>query len=128
MLMENAIDILQVIFADIILSGDNALIIGMAAAGLSEKYRKKAIFMGMALAAILRILFALLASFMLQIQGILFIGGLLLGFVCWRFFKELIKQNHEEFESSTDKPIVNCLLYTSPSPRDGLLSRMPSSA
>ncbi len=82
-------DIIQIIFADIILSGDNALIIGMAAAGLSEKYRKKAIFLGLALAAALRILFAVIASFLLQIQGILFFGGILLAFVCWRFFSEL---------------------------------------
>ena len=55
-------DILQIIFADIILSGDNALVIGMAAAGLAAAQRKRAIAIGMAMAAILRILFAIVAA------------------------------------------------------------------
>ncbi len=92
-------DISQIIFADIILSGDNALIIGMAAAGLSDSYRKKAIFLGLALAALLRIIFAVLASFLLQINGILFFGGLLLGFVCWRFLNELISHTNAKQDS-----------------------------
>ena len=92
-------DISQIIFADIILSGDNALIIGMAAAGLSDSYRKKAIFLGLALAALLRIIFAVLASFLLQINGILFFGGLLLGFVCWRFLNELISHANAKQDS-----------------------------
>ena len=71
-------DVAQIIFADIILSGDNALVIGMAAAGLSPKLRKRAIFFGMAMAAGLRILFAIVASHLLAIQGILIIGGVLL--------------------------------------------------
>ena len=61
----------------------------MAAAGLSEKFRKRVIFWGLALAAGFRIIFAAIASFLIQIPGILIFGGLLLAFVCWRFFKEL---------------------------------------
>ena len=83
------IELAQVILADILLSGDNAIIIGMAAAGLSEKFRKKVIFWGLALAAGFRIIFAAVASFLIQIPGILIFGGLLLAFVCWRFFKEI---------------------------------------
>ena len=90
---ETFLEIGQIIFVDIILSGDNSLIIGMAAVGLSSSYRKKAIFLGLALAAGLRILFAILASFLLQINGILFFGGLLLALVCWRFFRELVTSN-----------------------------------
>ncbi len=56
-MQDTVFDILQIVFADIILSGDNALVIGMAAASLSPELRKKAIFWGMALAAILRIIF-----------------------------------------------------------------------
>ena len=81
---EQISNIIQIIFADIILSGDNALIIGMAASGLPPKLRKKAIFLGMALAAFFRIFFAAIASFLLNIPGILFFGGLLLFIVCWR--------------------------------------------
>ena len=86
---EQISNIIQIIFADIILSGDNALIIGMAASGLPPKLRKKAIFLGMALAAFFRIFFAAIASFLLNIPGILFFGGLLLFIVCWRFYREL---------------------------------------
>ena len=99
---ETFLDIGQIIFVDIILSGDNALIIGMAAAGLSSSYRKKAIFLGLALAAGLRILFAILASFLLQINGILFCGGLLLALVCWRFFRDLVTPNRDKNETVYD--------------------------
>ena len=83
------VELAQVILADIFLSGDNAIIIGMAAAGLSEKFRKRVIFWGLALAAGFRIIFAAAASFLIQIPGILIFGGLLLAFVCWRFFMEI---------------------------------------
>jgi len=86
-------DVAQIIFADIILSGDNALVIGMAAAGLSPALRKKAIFIGMAVAAGLRIFFAVIASYLLAIKGILIIGGLLLAWVCWRFYNDLREFN-----------------------------------
>ena len=83
------IDIAQIIFADIVLSGDNALVIGMAAAGLSPELRKRAIFIGMALAAGMRIGFAVIASYLLSIPGILIVGGILLSWVCWRFYKDI---------------------------------------
>ena len=86
---EHLLDILQIVFADIILSGDNALIIGMAAAGLEPQLRRKAIVFGMALAAGLRIFFAAIASVLLQVPGILFFGGILLAYVCYRFYREL---------------------------------------
>jgi len=87
------VDVAQIIFADIILSGDNALVIGMAAAGLSANLRKRAIFIGMAVAAGLRIVFAVVASYLLAIKGILIIGGLLLAWVCWRFYNDLREFN-----------------------------------
>ena len=87
------VDVAQIIFADIILSGDNALVIGMAAAGLSANLRRRAIFIGMAVAAGLRIVFAVIASYLLAIKGILIIGGLLLAWVCWRFYNDLREFN-----------------------------------
>jgi YjbE family integral membrane protein len=86
----------QIIFADIILSGDNALVIGMAAAGLAPELRKRAIMLGMALAAALRIFFAVIATYLLAIKGVLLIGGLLLSWVCWRFYKDLREFNSVE--------------------------------
>lgn len=99
---ETILDLAKIIFADIILSGDNALVIGMAAAGLSPELRKKAIFMGMALAAGLRIFFAAIASFLIGIPGILFFGGLLLSWVCWRFYHE-IRQHHSDQDDDLSK-------------------------
>lgn len=103
-MLEHALDILQIIFADIILSGDNALVIGMAAAALSPELRKKAIFMGMALAAGLRIFFAAIATYLLAIPGILFFGGLLLAWVCWRFFNEIRYHLAESAEEALEQP------------------------
>ena len=100
--MNIIIDVVQIIFADIVLSGDNALVIGMAAAGLSPELRKKAIFLGMALAAMMRIGFAVIASYLLSIPGILIIGGLLLSWVCWRFYKD-IKEFNKVDENEGEK-------------------------
>lgn len=88
-MLDHFLNIAQIIFADMILSGDNALVIGMAAAGLSPTLRRKAIIYGMVMAAGLRILFAIMATFLLQLPGILFFGGILLALVCWRFYLEL---------------------------------------
>lgn len=96
MTFETISNIGQIIFADIILSGDNALVIGMAAAGLAPELRKRAIMLGMALAAGLRIFFAVIATYLLAIKGVLLIGGLLLSWVCWRFYKDLREFNSVE--------------------------------
>ena len=95
---ETIADILQIIFADIILSGDNALVIGMAAAGLAPEYRRRAIMIGMMMAAGMRIVFAVIASFLISIKGILLLGGVLLTWVCWRFYKDLKAFNAAELE------------------------------
>ena len=95
-------DILQIIFADIILSGDNALVIGMAAAGLAAAQRKRAIAIGMAMAAILRILFAIVAAQLLAIKGILLIGGGLLAWVCYRFYHDLKEFNRNNDQAMAD--------------------------
>lgn len=86
---ELALDYGKIIIADIVLSGDNALVIGMAAAGLAPELRKKAILFGMVIAALLRILFALVATKLLAVPGLLFLGGLLLIWVCWGLYREI---------------------------------------
>lgn len=88
-------DLASIIIADIVLSGDNALVIGMAAAALSPELRKKAIMYGMMLAAGLRIVFAIVATKLLAIPGLLFIGALLLIWVCWRLYQE-IREHQDE--------------------------------
>ncbi len=100
----SSIDIAQIIFADIILSGDNALVIGMAASGLAPELRKKAICFGMAMAAGLRVVFAVSASILINIPGILFVGGLLLAWVCWRFYNEIREHIPEEAAQAIAAP------------------------
>ena len=80
---------LQIIVIDIVMSGDNAIIIGMAAAGLPPDLRKKAIFWGIIGATVLRIFFAVIVVQLLSIIGIKVIGGLLLLWVCWRMWQEI---------------------------------------
>ncbi len=102
-MMNIIFDVLQIVLADLVLSGDNALVIGMAAAGLAPQERQKAIFYGMALAAGLRILFAILATHLLAIPGILLIGGGLLTWVCWRFYNDLKEFNAESVADAEAK-------------------------
>lgn len=93
----------QVIIIDLVLAGDNAIVVGMAAAGLPAKQRTKAIAIGMAGAACLLIIFAIMATQLLKIIGLLFIGGLLLLWVCWKMWRELreSKEEHDAVEHLT---------------------------
>lgn len=81
--------LLNVILIDIVLSGDNAIVIGMATKDLRGKDRKRAIVIGIALATVLRIIFASTVVYLLRIVGIKFAGGLLLLYVVWKFYREL---------------------------------------
>ncbi|HZH28880.1 MAG TPA: TerC family protein [Azospirillaceae bacterium] len=87
---------LQVIVIDLVLAGDNAIIIGLAAAGLPKDQRNKAILVGIIAATVLRIIFAALATQLLQIIGLLVVGGLLLLWVCWKMWRELRTSGHEQ--------------------------------
>ena len=79
----------QVVLIDLVLAGDNAIVIGLAAAGLPEAQRGRAILIGIVAATILRILFAGLTTQILQIVGLLLAGGILLLWVCWKMWREL---------------------------------------
>ncbi len=81
--------ILEVIFINVVLSGDNAIVVGMAAAGTPAAIRKKVIFYGIAGAVALRVVLSLLAVWFLDIVGLLFVGGLLLLWVCWKLYREI---------------------------------------
>nr|WP_211112243.1 TerC family protein [Azospirillum soli] len=85
----------QVIFIDLVLAGDNAIVVGMAAAGVAKEKRARVIFWGIAAAVVLRILFALITTHLLNIIGLTFAGGLLLLWVCWKLFRELRAQREE---------------------------------
>jgi YjbE family integral membrane protein len=88
--------LLQVIMIDLVLAGDNAIVIGLAAAGLPAAQRTKAIIIGIAAATLLRIGFAGVTTQLLQIIGLLLAGGVLLLWVSWKMWRELRAQHHEE--------------------------------
>jgi YjbE family integral membrane protein len=79
----------QVVMIDLVLAGDNAIVIGLAAAGLPQEQRTKAILIGIIAATVLRIAFAGLTTQLLQLIGLLLAGGILLLWVCWKMWREL---------------------------------------
>src|SRR3954469_6135713 len=83
---------LEILFIDIVLAGDNAIVVGALAAGLPADQRKKVILIGVAAALVLRIAFALLVSQLLQIVGLVLAGGILLLWVAWRMYREIRHQ------------------------------------
>ncbi|MDX0113453.1 YjbE family putative metal transport protein [Sinorhizobium meliloti] len=87
--------LLQVIVIDLVLAGDNAVVIGLAAAGLPLEQRKKAILVGILAATVLRIVLAIFTVQLLAIIGLLLAGGLLLLWVCWKMWREIRTGGHE---------------------------------
>ncbi len=95
----------QVIAIDLVLAGDNAIVIGMAAAGLPKEMRAKAILFGIGAATVLRIGFALGTTWLLSIPGLLLAGGLLLLWVCWKMWSEL--RDHDDDEMRAQEALDN---------------------
>ncbi|MEY9360122.1 YjbE family integral membrane protein [Bradyrhizobium yuanmingense] len=92
----------QVILIDLVLAGDNAVVIGLAAAGLPADQRRRAIIVGIAAATALRIAFAGVATQLLQVIGLLLAGGVLLLWVCWKMWRELREQSAHAKELAFD--------------------------
>ena len=88
---EQIIIFFQIVLIDLVLAGDNAIIIGMVASQFDNKIRKKIIFWGISAAIILRIFFTLITAYLLQINGLKFIGGLLLLYIAYKLYKDVIK-------------------------------------
>ena len=86
----------QIIFIDLVLAGDNAIIIGMVASQFPADQRKKIIFFGIGAAVILRIIFTLITAYLLQIKGIRLIGGILLLYICYKLYIDVVKNNNKE--------------------------------
>jgi len=90
-MIEEIVIFFQIVFIDLVLAGDNAIIIGMVASQFKDDIRKKIIFWGIAAAIILRIIFTLLTAYLLQINGLKAIGGLLLLYIAYKLYKDVIK-------------------------------------
>ena len=86
----------QIVFIDLVLAGDNAIIIGMVASQFKDEVRKKIIFWGIGAAIILRIIFTLITAYLLQINGLKTIGGLLLLYIAYKLYKDVIKNEISE--------------------------------
>jgi YjbE family integral membrane protein len=96
---EQIVIFFQIVFIDLVLAGDNAIIIGMVASQFPVDQRKKIIFWGIGAAIILRIIFTLLTAYLLQITGLRLIGGILLLYICYKLYKDVIKNSSNDNEN-----------------------------
>ena len=90
-MIEEIVIFFQIVFIDLVLAGDNAIIIGMVASQFKDEIRKKIIFWGIAAAIVLRIIFTLITAYLLQINGLKTIGGALLLYIAYKLYKDVIK-------------------------------------
>ena len=93
---EQVIIFFQIVFIDLVLAGDNAIVIGMVASQFDHDLRKKIIFWGIGAAIILRIIFTIITAYLLQINGLKLIGGLLLIYIAYKLYKDVIKNEGTE--------------------------------
>jgi YjbE family integral membrane protein len=114
----------QVILIDLVLAGDNAVVIGLAAAGLEPTLRRRAILIGIIAATVLRICFALVTTQLLSLGGgLLIAGGILLLYVCWKMYRELAtseEQEHEATEALADSDLNKDGTIATKAPRKSL--------
>ncbi len=99
MLSEQIIIFIQIVLIDLVLAGDNAIIIGMVASQFPPEQRKKIIFWGISGAVVLRIILTLLTAYLLQIQGIRLIGGLALLYIVYKLYIDVIQKQSEDHEN-----------------------------
>ena len=98
MLSEQILIFFQIVFIDLVLAGDNAIIIGMVASQFPPEKRKKIIFFGIGAAVVLRIVFTLMTAYLLQITGLRLIGGILLLYICYKLYIDVIKNTNQDNE------------------------------
>jgi len=99
MLSEQIIIFIQIVLIDLVLAGDNAIIIGMVASQFPAEQRKKIIFWGISGAVVLRIILTLLTAYLLQIKGLRLIGGLALLYIVYKLYVDVIKKQSEDHQN-----------------------------
>ena len=110
---ETIIIFFEIIFIDLVLAGDNAIVIGMVASQFDHNLRKKIIFWGIGAAIILRIIFTLITAYLLQINGLKIIGGLLLLYIAYKLYKDVIRnENTVSQKIKTDSTTVSKAIIT----------------
>jgi len=111
-MIEQLIIFFQIVFIDLVLAGDNAIIIGMVASQFKDEIRKKIIFWGIGAAIVLRIIFTLITAYLLQIDGLKIIGGLLLLYIAYKLYKDVIKSeiNNEKKIKANDLNIYKAIM------------------
>ena len=102
----------QIIFIDLVLAGDNAIIVGMVASKFPVEQRKKVIFWGIGGAVILRIILTMLTAFLLQITGLRLIGGLLLLYIIYKLYTDVIKGQSDEEDIKVDNSSFMKAIWT----------------
>jgi len=102
----------QIIFIDLVLAGDNAIIIGMVASKFPTKQRKLIIFWGIGGAVVLRIIFTFITAYLLQITGLRLIGGILLLYICYKLYRDVIQNKIEEKNIEVDNSNFRKAIFT----------------
>jgi YjbE family integral membrane protein len=111
LLTQELISLVQIVFIDLVLAGDNAIVVGLAVAGLPAELRRRAILMGLGGAVVLRILFSIVALKLLAILGLTLAGGLLLLWVAWKLYRELRGQGaHAGHKSGRAKSLRSAVI------------------
>ena len=102
----------QIILIDLVLAGDNAIIIGMVASKFESTNRKKIIFWGIGGAVVLRIIFTFITAYLLQITGLRLIGGILLLYICYKLYRDVIQNKIEEKNIEVDNSNFRKAIFT----------------
>ena len=109
---EQLIILLEILLIDLVLAGDNAIIIGMVASKFEESNRKKIIFWGIGGAVVLRIIFTFITAYLLQISGLRLVGGILLLYICYKLYRDVIQNKIEEKKIEVDNSNLKKAIFT----------------
>tara|TARA_A100001234_G_C12513904_1_gene337355 strand:+ start:73 stop:648 length:576 start_codon:yes stop_codon:yes gene_type:complete len=109
---EQLIILIEIILIDLVLAGDNAIIIGMVASKFEDSNRKKIIFWGIGGAVVLRILFTFITAYLLQISGLRLVGGILLLYICYKLYRDVIQNKTEEKKIEVDNSSLKKAIFT----------------
>ena len=109
---EQLIILIEIILIDLVLAGDNAIIIGMVASKFESSNRKKIIFWGIGGAVVLRIIFTFITAYLLQITGLRLVGGILLLYICYKLYRDVIQNKIEEKNIEVDNSNFRKAIFT----------------